>query len=863
MQPPAWPLKVLRFFVKKRYLEEIEGDMEEVFRDNLETHSYRKARSMYVAEVFKLMRPVLMKNLEGVERLNQHGMFKNYFKVSMRGLLKNPLSSFINVFGLALAIGICMLGYGFARWTYSTDQFHKNKHEVYLATFFANRDGTEQQYGFTPRPLGEMMRQDFAHIKEMCRVEDGNVVVKHEDNVFHEKLRYVDPVFLQMFTFPLKWGTASTLRDINSIILSEEMSEKYFGEENPIGQTILVKFERDNGKEFKVTGVAEKFPESRTISFSFLVNFENLRTARANYDLHDWSALVNATFVQVSDAADIKSIQSGMGKYVELQNKSVAEDWAISSFAFEPLATLHERAGEIKEDISRSSQDNYETVVFIAIVGVFLLALACTNYINIAIVSAARRLKEIGVRKSIGATRRVVIVQFLTENILITLFALMIGLFLGAAGFIPWFERLNDFDMGFRFSDPNLWIFLPAVLLITGIASGAYPAFYISKFQVVGILKGSVRFGTRNPLTKVFLSIQLVLACVFISTGVFFTQNSGYMAERSWGYNQDQALYAVAQDGPALEQLSAVMSRNPDVLSMSGSVNHLGKSHSVAVLHMPDREFEVDQLAVDAHYFETMGLQLKEGRFFSDHEGSDRQAVIVNETLVKSLAWDQPTSKVFKIDSIQYEVVGVVKDFHSYSFTRLLRPMIFRVADRNDCRYLSIKVRTGAEMKTYQALQDKWATLFPEVPFVGGYQEDVWGGYFEFIRTHGRVWRMFAAIAVALATLGLYGLMALNLSGRVREFSIRKVLGAGLKSIAGLITRQYALLFAIALVIGAPASYFLNRVVFDLAYPYHMPIGYSGIVVGVILLILVLVVTVATQVRKVAMDSAVDGLKVE
>jgi len=863
MYPPAWPLKVLRFFVKKQYLEEIEGDMEELFRDNVEQYSYRKARRIYLTELFKLLRPVLMKNLAGIERLNQYGMFKNYFKVSMRGLLKNPLSSFINVFGLALAIGICMLGYGFAHYTYSTDQFHKNKHEVYMATFFANRDGAEKQYGFTPTPLGEMMRQDFTHIKKVSRVEDVKVVVKHTDNVFHENIRFTDPEFLEMFTFPLKWGTASTLKDLNSIILSEETSEKYFGADNPIGQTIFIKFDKDNGKEFKVTGVAEKFPPSHTISFSFLANFDNLRTAKPGYDQHDWSSNVDATFIQVSDPADVPAIEKNMDKYIGLQNKAVTEDWAISSFMFEPLATLHERAGNINEDISRSSSNNLKSIVFLVIVSVVLLALACLNYINIAIVSATRRLKEIGVRKSIGATRRVVITQFLMENLLITLFAMTIGFFIGVVGLIPWFESLNDFDMGFRFDDPNLWIFLPAVLLITGLASGAYPAFYISRFQVVGILKGSLRFGTKNPLTKIFLGFQLVLACVFISTGVFFTQNSQYLAKRSWGYNQEGALYAVAQDGAALEQLSAVMSRNPDVLSMSGSVNHLGKSHSVSVIHMPDREYEVDQLTVDAHYFETMGIPLKEGRLFSDHEGSDTQTVIVNETLVKSLAWDQPTTKVFKIDTIQYEVVGVVKDFHSYNFSRLVRPLIFRVADKKECRYLSIRTREGAEMKTYQAMQDKWANLFPEVPFVGGYQEDVWGGYFEFLRTHGRVWRMIASIAVALATLGLYGLMALNLSGRVREFSIRKVLGAGLKSIAGLITKQYALLFAIALVIGAPAGYFLNRFVFDLAYQYHMPIGYSGVIVAAILLTLVLVVTIGTQVRKVSMDNAVDGLKVE
>jgi ABC-type antimicrobial peptide transport system permease subunit len=863
IRPPQWPLRLLRFVLKKKYVEEIEGDMEEIFYDNVGRLSLPKARRMYTIEMLKLLRPNLLRNLELINQLIHYSMFQNYFKVSMRGLLKNPLSSFINVFGLALAIGICMLGYAFARWTYSTDQFHEHKNEVFLTTFFTNRDGVEQQYGRTPRPLGDFLRQDFAQIKKVCRVEDRHVVVKYGDNVFLERVRYTDPEFLEMFTFPLKWGLQESLKDINSIVLSEEMSEKYFGEENPIGKTLTVKFDATNGKEFKVTGVAEKFPESRTISFGFLINFENIRAAEPSYDIHDWTALVNATLVMVDKPADIATVTSGMEKYKKLQNLAVTEDWQISSFAFEPLATLHERAGNIKDDISRSSSDNFKSIVFLTLIGVFILALACINYINIAIVSATRRLKEIAVRKTIGASRKVVMVQFLAENILITSFALVLGLFIGAVGVIPWFETLNDFDMGFRYDDPKLWIFLPAVLLVTGIVSGAYPAFYISRFQVVGILKGSMKFGTRNTMTKIFLGVQLALASVFIAMGVMFTLNSNYLAKRPWGYSPHQALYAVIPDEFAFGQLSTAMSRNPDVLSVSGSVNHLAKSHSTTVVHVANREFEVDQLSVDPKYFETMGIQLKEGRLFNDHEGSDRRAVVVNEMMVKSFKWENPTGEVFKIDSVQYEVVGVVKDFHSYNFSQVVRPVIFRVADKKDFKYLSIKVREGSELETYKDFQEQWAALYPDIPFTGGFQEDAWGGYFEFLQTHGKVWRMMAGIAVVLATLGLYGLMTLNIAGRVREFSFRKVLGAGLTNIWTLITKQYIWLFGIALLIGAPTSYFLSNIVLDLAYRYHIPAGFSGMVVAIILLLLVLAVTVATQVRKVMLDNAVDGLKVE
>lgn len=861
--PPKWPVKVLRFFLRKEYIEEIEGDMEEIFYDNVEQLSYKQARRIYIKEMFKLLRPNLLRNISNIHALNRFGMFKNYFNVSLRGLMRNPLNSFINIFGLSMAIGICILGYGFARWTYSTDQFHENKNEIYLVTFFTDREGVQQQQGRTPRPLGEMLRQDFTHIRNVCRIEDRNVVIKRGEDVYQEKVRFTDPSFLEMFTFPLQQGVANSLNDINSIVLSKDAAEKYFGGENPIGQTILVKFDKDHGKEFKVTGVADKFPVAASIRFDFLIHFDNVKNVDPSYDVHDWSSLVNATLIQVETPKGLETIAQGMDKYIRMQNEAVNEDWAASQFAFERLTTLHEHASEIKDDISRSSGDNHKSVIFLAILGVTMLVLACLNYINIAIVSATKRLKEIGVRKSIGATRKTVIVQFLSENIVVTCFALVIGLFLGAVGFIPWFEHMNNFDMGFTILDPKLWIYLPIALLITGVASGAYPAFYISKFQVANIFRGSLKFGKKNPLTKIFLCVQLVLACMFITSAVMFTRNAYYIAERPWGYEYSTTLFASVPDELAYEELSAVMSRNPNVVSVAGSAQHLGRSHKTTVYHTPDHEYEADELSVDPAYFNTVGIKLIEGRLFNDHEGGDKHSVIVNETFIDKMGWKDATNRVFRIDSVQYDIVGVVKDFHSYNFSNLIRPTIFRVAEKKSYRYLSMKVNEGSQLETYDALQSSWKQLFPEAPFVGGFQEDVWGTYFAFIKTHGSVWQLIASIAVVLSTLGLYGLMTLNVAGRVREFSIRKVLGAGMKGITMNITNQYVILFAISLVVGVPISYFLIRFVLDIAYKYHMPIDFSGVTIAALLLIVVLLTTVMSQVLKVFNSNPVDGLKVE
>jgi putative ABC transport system permease protein len=861
IRPPRWPLKLLRFFIKKEYLEEIEGDMEELFYDNVAQMPLGKARRIYSWEVLKLIRPVLIRNLERTLTLNHAPMLKNYFKTSFRSLMKNPLSSFINVFGLAVAIGICLVVYAFIEYDYSIDQFHKNKHEVYLATFFAERDGTLQQYGMTPVPFGEKLKEDFAQIKKVCRVEDRGVVLKYEDNVFHERVRYVDPEFLELLTFPLKWGTAGSLSDMNSIILSEEMSNKYFGEENPLGQEVLMIFNDTTSKAFTVAGVAAAFPKSHDIDFNFLINFKNIRVSDPAYDLSDWRKFLNATLVQVEDPADLKSIEHGMEKYKALQNE-VQPDWAIASFSLEPLVTLHEKSATIKDAIVHDH--NVEGRIGMPIIAIFMIALACFNYINIAIVSAAKRLKEIGVRKVIGASRLKVIVQFLTENVIVTFFAMAVGIILCYFIFLPWFVRFSGWDLELKLLHENLWIFLFALVLFTGIASGIYPAFYISNFDAVKIFKGSVNFGKRNPLTKVFLCIQLVLACMTITAGIVFTQNNRFQNDRSWGYDQNDVLYINVPDTPAFDRLKVAMTQNPDVLSVSGSTDHLGKTISTTVLRTPsNQQYEADQLSVDAHYFETMGLQLMEGRGFKKDSENDKHCLVVNELLVRNLKLDHPIGKQFEIGQVKYEIIGVLKDFHHENFFNTVRPAIFKLAAEEDYRYLSLRVKKGSDVKTFRALQDQWAKLYPAIPFQGGHQADVWSSYFHSVDRSERFNKVIASIAVLLASLGLYGLVTLNVSGRMKEFSIRKTLGAGMKNIASVIINQYVVLIVIALIIGAPVSYFFTKAYLEMLFAYPMPMDYSGTAIALVLLIIVMLAIVSTQIRRVLKLNAVQGLKEE
>ena len=775
-------------------------------------------------------------------------------------MMKCPLSSFINVFGLATAIGACLVTYAFINFDYSIDRFHENTDKIFLSTYYVDREGKLERYGNAPAPLATLLKNDLPSIEKITRVHDGSAVIKYGDNVFHEDIRYVDPSFLEMFTFPLKWGVASSLNDVNSIILSEEMAEKYFNEENPVGEEIKVIIGNDISKVFRIAGVAKAFPEARIIDFTFLINIANMETFYPSFDFYDWKKNLNATFIQVADAADLSDIQKQMQPYKTLQNKTET-DWPISHFDFISLHDLHLASDEIRNDISYDASD--EGRVGLPIIALFILALACFNYLNIAIVSASKRLKEIGMRKVIGASRRLIIFQFLSENLLLTFFAGILGFILASTIFLPWFSSFAGIASEFNLLDVNMWLYLLGILTFTGIASGIYPAFYISKFQVVKIFKGTVQFGKKNLATKIFLTAQLMLTCVGIGFAVIFALNSWYQEQRTWGYDQKDVLYAELQSSAELENLRSAMESQSGVRSTASSTHHLSHNFRTTVVHLPEHQYEVMELSVSPAYFETMDLQLLSGTFLQPNHEGDKKAIVVNETFARNLALSTPLDLQVKIDSIPYQIVGVVKDFHFKNFYYELNPTIFTVARQEEERFLTIKTSTQSRAENYKKLQTAWAKLFPETPFNGGFQEDTWPGFYEDLDTQVRFTKAIAMVFVLLASLGLYGLIQLNIKGRIREFSIRKTLGAGTKNLTSSISKQFYLIFGIAILFGIPASHLLNSAMLGMMFPEQAPYGYVGAVLSAVLLVFVLILVIASQVRKVSKMNPVEGLKTE
>lgn len=755
-------------------------------------------------------------------------MFSNYFKTTLRALMKYPVSSFINLSGLSVAIGVCLVAFAFYRYAYKVDDFHELRKELFLVTHLVDDQNKVIQEGTSPGPLGQMLKAELPQVEEICRLYELNVVLQHdEQTVFYENTSFVDPSFLTLFTFPLKWGTVSSLEDPNSIILSEERSVKYFGNENPLGKTLTMLAKSGETKTFEVTGVAAKFPGAHNLDFGSLVNIQNLEVMNPGLNLSNPALKMTATILHIPDRTQVAATEAFANQQIPLFEESNHE-WKISSFSLEVIDGMYERSTEMRNNIIKGNFVIIRNIMITFVVlGIFVMLLASTNYINIAIVSASRRLKEIGMRKVIGASRSMIILQFMQENLVMMVIALVIGLLLGTSLFVPWLEETIAFDMDFTLMDPTIWWFFLIVLLVTGLVSGLYPALFISGFQVASIFRGKFAIGNRGWLTKLFLGFQIMLACIIISVAVLFTQNNQYQRERNWGYEKTGVMYAYVPVADKAKVLKTRMEQNPDVMMVSGTENHLGRSHSEIQLQLPDGELDVREMQVADNYFETMGLELVQGRPFLQSGTSDQLSIVVNESLVKKMGWKAPLNEVVKLEGESLRVVGVVKDFHLYSFFTEITPLLFRVNDVKNMRFVALRAREGKTQEVLADLKEQYFDLLPNVPFSGGYQEDVWGSFYDSLNYGSDFWQVFAVMVLLLAALGLYGLVALNISGRKKEFSIRKVLGAGYQEFTVILLKQYAYVFVISFIAGTVIAYFVTELIFSSFYSYYMPINIS------------------------------------
>jgi ABC-type antimicrobial peptide transport system permease subunit len=773
------------------------------------------------------------------------------------------MSSAINIIGLSIAIGCSIVAFLFMDFHYHQDTFHENINRIFLIQNVISGKSGEELWGDSPLPLGPALKSDFPQIERVVRIALGDGTVKIGNDVFHERIHYVDEGFLQMFTFPLKYGEKDSLSEIDAVFLSEDQAKKYFGNKNPVGERILFVFHGNKKESYFVKGVAEKIPSNASFTFDILLPFEQ-NPDLADGDFNDWDIHILATFIQFKDPSDIRLVESQGDHYIGLQNAANPER-KVTDFLFEPLTVMAQNSYRVRGDISFI--DVYPgQILSLFFGGLFLLLLACFNYMNISVVSATKRLKEIGVRKVIGSHRSHLIWQFLGENLLLCFFSLLAGVVLAHFFFVPGFTSLFhvfDFEIDL-FGNLRLWIFLIGLLILTGIGAGAYPAFYISSFQPANIFRGKLKLRGKSRFTKVLLTFQFILSFINIVNGVVFIQNNKYQRQRDWGYNKEQVLVVPLSNGDQFTELKNTLLQSPNVVKISGTRHHVGLSSARAGVEILAEQYEVARFDVGFDYIETMRLRPKAGRAFDRQMGLDiAQAVLVNEKFVEMMEWQDSLGKRILYDNIRYYVIGVLENFHYRNFMNEIEPAFLRLVDEDAYNFLIVLTQPGKALVASDYLKASWKTLFPDSPYRGFFQDDISEEYMQAMAGVAKSSSFTSIVALLITCMGIFGLVALTITRRKKEISIRKVLGATHTNIANLINKGFFRLVFVAAVLGCPASYYLIKTLLDSLWRYHKELDIFPFVIAFGLILFSSMLTISYQVYRAVVANPADALRTE
>jgi len=858
IQPPRLAVWLLHHSISPNIRYGAMGDFEQVFEETAETAGLGAARRWYWRQAIRSL-PFFISDTLFWSVI----MLKNFLRVALRNLYKNKASSFVNIFGLSLAVGTAITAFLFIEHQVTTDWFHTNGENIFLVENEIARGSDLEQRGDTPIPLGPAMESDIPQVLRAVRVANGNPTFRVGENTFQERIRFVDPDFLDMFSFELRLGNKSTALRYDEIVLSDDLATKYFGNQNPMGEEMVVIFSESETRLLKVAGVARPFPEKSSFAFDALVHFDYV--SDVNLDQTDWEATIAATFIEVAHPADIELISTQMGEYKTRQNAANV-DRSVTQFNFAALRSLSMDSYRVTGDISGGSHP--ASRIMIGLIALFLLLLSCINYMNLAVATVSRRLKEIGVRKAMGSSKSQLVGQFLAENMLTCVFALISGSILAVTFFVPGFNALI-MGPGFTFGAANMMtfmVFMVGLLLATGLISGAYPAFYISSFRPTAIFSGRAKLGGESLFTKGLLTFQFVLAIMTMIMGVILAQNADFQANRDWGYDEEHVLVLRTHSAEQFSILRSEIEPLSGVVQIAGAASHFARSWDESTVEYGTEKFGAARFDIGEGFLGLYNVPVISGAGFdaSSLTATDG-SVLVNDTFVKARGWtsEYALGQTFREDSTSYAIAGVVGDFVFQGFYDPLKPAFLRAIPESGYQYMSIRVSPESGATTEAEVKEIWKTLAPNIEYSGFFQDTV---FQEILRENTNIKNMFrfiAALALLIACMGLLGLAAQKVARSMKEIGIRKVLGASTPYLTRKINRTFVFILCIAAVIATPLGYLAMDALLGSIYANPIPIGPSPFILSFALVLATAMLTISTQVRKIASANPADVLRSE
>lgn len=791
-------------------------------------------------------------------------MLKNFIKLTIRNLIKNKTYVIINIIGLGLSLACCIVAYLNYDFAMSFDQNHDNLEKIYKVHTHKIVEGEKLTYGIAPMALASAIEEKSTAVVKQSRYESIGINILKDNRALRKTIGFVEPDYLDIFTYPLKYGDKNSIDEKGNIIISSELSDILFGENtNPTGQ--LIKVDQNGATtSFIVGGVMEKIPQNTSMQVQGFANLDHAFDF-INTTANDWKYFADGTFLMIEDRGKLAEVENILQSYVAVQNNA-RKDWLVNDYFLEPMANV----AFVGRDIRGNNmwEAPHPMMIYVPpIMAILMLLIACFNFTNTSIAISSKRLKEIGIRKVMGSNRKQLIVQFMGENLLLCFVALAFGLLL-SMWMVPAFSEMwPGIDLHFNIGkDIGLIGFLIGLLLFTAIVAGIYPSLYISGFDSVSILKGTMSVGKTSWLSYSLLTVQYFLTVIALIASVAFVRNAIYQKNIDLGFKKEAVVFASFSDPDEGKALRNAIRRQSYAESVALASHHIARSIYSKTLKTQERELETDMMNVGRGYLETMGMKIIKGRGFDqENEEIDRRSsIIVNETLVNSFGWENPIGQRLTInDTTRLTVVGVVKDFFNFGVWEKIDPTAIRPSTDEQARFLVVTTTVDQVKTTMEGLENAWSSIAPNKVFTGEYQDVVLKESLEVNNNIVIIFSFLGILAVILSAIGLFTLVSLNVLRRVKEIGMRKVLGAGLPHIVTLMNKVFIIVLVISTILGALSSVLVINSLMGEIFTYYKEIDILTVMLPIITVTLISLSISSFRILSTAQKNPIESLRYE
>lgn len=803
-------------------------------------------------------------------------MFKSYLKTALRTIAKQKVFSTINVLGLSTGIACSILIYLYITHELSYDKFHENGDSVYAVVCYDDFHGYSGLW--TPITMPEGMKAEFPEIDRAFVIHNlVTAVVQYGDNLFNEKPMFTETEFLKQFTFPLKYGSVeNALPDDNSVVITEKIAEKYFGDADPVGKTLSFTF--DNfAKDYTVTAVAFDVPDNSSIRFDFLLTKENLRFIKPEGYLENWRWKDSKTFVTLKSGAVPETVNERFPQFVKEyfaerieRHRASGGEGDVYTFTLKKFNTVH-----LDNSLSGITTHDLNTSYILSGIGFLILIVACINFINLSVGSAAYRAVEIGVRKVMGAQRQQLIRQFWCESFLLAAFSMLAGIMLVVL-LLPVFNTIADknFEPGDLLSFTNIAGVLLLTLLV-GTMAGGFPGIVLSGMKPVEILKGKLYSGTKNRFMNSLVVLQFAGSVFLIISSLVMTGQLNHMRKLDTGFNPDGVIAIQTQEsswvdgGPKtiklVERFREKVSMYPEVESLSASTSSFNRFLAASHFMIEGEERDVIFNRIYYEYLSTMKIDLLEGREFSRDFPSDSTAVLINRKFIQEYNIENPVGYTFVENGWEKKtlhVIGVIDNYNFEDLSHEIKPMVLTLTPGYTLKHILVRINGNNIAETLDKLEAAWQEVEPDRPFMYSFVDEDLEASFRVQEKWNAIVLYASLLAIAISCMGIFGLSIIVINKRIKEIGIRKVLGASMAGIIGITTKQFLMLVGLANLVAWPVAYLImNRWLSDFAYRINQDLSFF--LLAAFFTVAVALLTVSVQAFRAASANPVNTLRSE